>query len=51
MIRMLFLQVKKKIFLEKTVQTPYYVKASGQVPIDQELMDETTGFAIAYFVI
>lgn len=51
MIRMFFLQIKKKILPERTVQAPHYVKASGKVPIDQELMDETTGFVIAYFVI
>lgn len=51
MIRMFFLQIKKKILPERTVQVSHYVKESGKVPIDQELMDETTSFVIAYFVI
>lgn len=51
MLRLCALQMKKKVLPGSSVEVPYYVKASGKTPIDQELADDTTGFVMAYLVI
>lgn len=51
LIRTLFINIRKKIFPNSNIHSPYYYKASGKTPIDQEVMDETTSFFIAYMII
>lgn len=51
MIRCSLIEIKKKISPKSNVDAPYYIKASGKTPIDQDLKDETFGFVVAYLVI
>lgn len=51
LLRIGMLQIKKKLSPGSSLEAPYYVKASGKTPLDQEVADDTTGFVIAYFVI
>lgn len=45
------MQIKKKISPNNYVESPHYIKASGKMPIDKELMDDTISFVIAYLII
>ena len=51
MLRLCALQIKKKLAPGSSIETSYYIKASGKTPIDDEVADDTTGFVIAYFFI
>ena len=51
MLRLCWVQIKKKLNPSRFVEAPYYVKASGKMPIDRELADDTTRYAVAYLVI
>lgn len=51
MLRLCWVQIKKKLNPSRFVEVPYYVKASGKMPIDRELADDTTSYAVAYLVI
>lgn len=51
MLRLCALQFKKKICPDRNVEAPNYVKASGKTPIDQDLVDDTFGFVVAYLLI
>ena len=50
MLRLFVEQIKKKLNPRRFVDVPYYVKASGKTPIDQEVADDTTSYLIAYLV-
>ena len=51
MLRLCWVQIKKKLNPSRFVEAPYYVKASGKMPIDRDLADDTTSYAVAYLVI
>ncbi len=51
MLRVAALNVRRKLSPARTIESPQYVKASGKTPIDQELVDDTTGFFVSYLVI
>ena len=51
MLRLMWIQLKKKLLPGRSVEAPYYIKASGKAPIDRTLADETTGFVAAYLLI
>lgn len=50
-LRLCGMQIKKKVFPNSKVESPYYIKASGKTPIDKELAEDTYGFVLAYLVI
>lgn len=51
MLRIAGINIKKKLSPSRTVAVPCYKKASGKTPIDQEVIEETTGFVVCYLVI
>ena len=51
MLRLALMQIRKKLNPSHFVETPYYVKASGKMPIDRDLADDTTSYVVTYFVI
>ena len=51
LLRMVGLQIKKKLYPSRTVRSPYYWRASTKEPIDQELMEDTTGFFLTYMIL
>ena len=51
MLRLCGVQIRKKLNPGSYVESPHYVKASGNEPIDRELADDTAGFITAYMVI
>ena len=51
MLRLALVQIRKKLNPSHFVETPYYVKASGKMPIDRDLADDTTSYVVTYFVI
>ena len=51
MLRLCAVQIRRKLNPSRYVEAPFYVKASGKTPIDQDLADDTTGYVTVYFVI
>ena len=51
MLRLCAVQIRKKLHPSRYVEAPYYIKASGKMPIDRELADDTTSYVIVYLVI
>ncbi len=51
LLRMAGRNVKRKLSPSRSVEAPEYTKASGKVPIDNELAEDTTGFFIAYLIL
>lgn len=51
MLRVCGMHIKKKLSPKSKVDAPQYIKASGKTPIDKELVDDTTGFVIAYLAV
>ena len=51
MLRLCAAQIKKKLNPSRFVEAPYYIKASGKMPIDHEVSDDAAGYVIIYFVI
>ncbi len=51
MFRVAGVNIKRKLSPARNVEAPQYIKASGKNPIDQELIDDTTGFIFSYLVI
>lgn len=50
-IRIVLLQIRKKLCPNNKVLIPYYNKVTGKSPIDKETMDETSTFVLAYLLI
>lgn len=51
MLRVAFENLKRKLSPPRSIQAPHYTKASGKAAIDGTLIDETSGFLIAYLVV
>ena len=51
LLRIAARNVRKRLTPSRTVEAPSYYKASGKEPIDQELAEATTGFAVCYLLI
>lgn len=51
MLRVAGENIKRKLSPPRSVQAPRYSKASGKAPIDASLIDETSGFLVAYLVL
>lgn len=51
MFRIAGRNVSKKLSPSRSVESPQYTKASGKAPIDDELVDDTTGFFMAYMIL
>ncbi len=51
MLRLCMIQIRKKLHPSRFIETPRYVKASGETPIDRDLADDTAGYVMAYLVI
>ncbi len=50
-LKLCAVQIRKKLNPSRYVEVPHYLKASGKMPIDRDLADDTTGYVAAYFVI
>ena len=51
MIRMVFTNIKKRLSPSNDVESPHFVKAQGKTPIDQSVIDDTTGYIFIYMII
>lgn len=51
MLRVAGINIRRKLSPARTIEAPQYIKASGKNPIDQELIDDTTGFFVSYLFI
>lgn len=51
MLRVMILNVKKKLSPINDVEAPYYYKAQGRSSIDDETKEDTTGFFVTYLLI
>lgn len=51
MLRLCLRYIKKRIFPRSRVESSHYIKASGKMPIDQDLINDTAGFTITYLII
>ncbi len=51
MLRVAGCDIKRRLSPARNIEAPQYVKASGKNPIDQELIDDTTGFFVCYLVL
>ena len=49
LLRIAAMNIRKRLTPSRTVEAPSYCKASGREPIDQDLAESNTGFAICYF--
>ena len=50
-LRHILNHIKKRLSPARNVAAPQYYKADGKNPIDEELIDDTTSFALMYLVI
>ena len=48
LIRMAICNIHKRLTPARTIEAPYYVKATGREPINRELEEDTTGFVVCY---
>lgn len=51
MMRVMILNVKKKMYPINDVKAPYYYKAQGRSSIDEQTKEDTTGFFVTYLLI
>lgn len=51
LFRMAGTNIKRRLSPARNIEAPQYMKASGKEPIDQDLIDDTTGFFFSYLVI
>ena len=51
MLRIAARNVRKRLTPSRTVEAPSYYKASGKEPIDEELVEATSGFVVCYLLI
>ena len=51
MLRMVGIEIRKKISPARSVTAPHYWHAATKSPIDEELKEDTTGFVMCYLVI
>ena len=51
MLRVVGINIKKRLSPHRHVANPTYVKGTGKSPIDAELAEDTTGFVMCYLMI
>ena len=51
LLRMAGCNIRKRLTPSRTIESPYYIKATGKEPIDEDLREDTTGFVICYMCI
>lgn len=51
MLRIVWLNIRKRISPSRKIEAPYYIKAQGKTPIDHSLASDTTGFVVCYLVL
>jgi len=51
MVRLVFINIKKRLMPSRNITVSYYYKAQGKTPIDNSLLSDTAGFVACYLSI
>ena len=51
LIRIAAMNIKKRLSPWSNVENHHYIKAQGRTPIDEDLIDDTTGFFLSYLAV
>lgn len=51
MLRVVFMNFKRRVSPSNDVSSPQFVKAQGKTPLDNSVIDETTGYVFTYLVL